>query len=289
MRQVIPGMEVSRKAATSFSEVPHRKRVSSPNARTVRPTPPTHSASPLRQHRSANTTPPTPLRQHHSANTLRQARDCQFKERQPKCAKSFLVWKSPEKPPPPSRKFFSGRELRLRILDPSGRHRQLTPPTHSTNSHRQLDVASPLRQPNPPSYSAKLLRQVTPPSHSAKLLRQVAPPSCSAKLLRQVASPTCSEHWLRLDRSRGSTAIPQTLAGDGLALRTSPGTRGRTPPNSPVSGDFGHRPGSPLFQLTDDPRNSIPDFQMAPRENQSQEPPTHASVTLNPRCHSLLT
>jgi hypothetical protein len=158
------------------------------------------------------------------------------------------------------------------MFDPSGRHRQLTPPTRR-------------RQPAPPSP----LRQATPPSHSAKSPRQVTPPSHPAKLLRQLTLPTCSEHWLRLDRSRGSTAIPQTLAGDGLALRTSPGTRGRTPPNSPVSGDFGHRPGSPLFQLTDDPRNSIPDFQMAPRENQSQEPPTHASVTLNPRCHSLLT
>ena len=179
---------------------------------------------------------------------------------------------------------FSEVPQRKRVTSPNVRPVRPTPPTHTANSHRQLDVASPLRQ----ARSAKLLRQVTPPSHPAKSPRQVTPPSHPAKLLRQLTLPTCSEHWLRLDRSRGSTAIPQTLAGDGLALRTSPGTRGRTPPNSPVSGDFGHRPGSPLFQLTDDPRNSIPDFQMAPRENQSQEPPTHAPVTPNPRCHSLL-
>jgi hypothetical protein len=98
---------------SSFSELTHQRRVTSPNARPVRPTPPTalrqpHSASPLRQ-----LTPPT-----HSANSLRQARDCQFEERQLKCAKSFLVWKFPEKPLPPSRKSLIRGELRLRMLGP---------------------------------------------------------------------------------------------------------------------------------------------------------------------------
>jgi hypothetical protein len=221
VRQVIPRVEVSRKAATSFPEVPHRKRVTSPNVRPVRPTPPTHSASPLRQHLSANTTPPTPLRQHHSANTLRQARDCQFKERQPKCAKSFLVWKSPEKPSPPSRKFLSGRELRLRMFDPSGRHRQLTPPTR----RRQPAPPSPLRQAPPPSHSAKSPRQVTPPSHPAKSPRQVAPPTDSANLLRALApprpvegqhrhSPNLGGGWSRSpDLARHSGAHPSQLAG----------------------------------------------------------------------------
>jgi hypothetical protein len=86
------------------------------------PTPPTHSANPLRQpapsSHYASPTPPTALRQPTPPTRLRQARDCQFEERQPKCAKSLLVWKFPEKPLPPSRKSLIRGELRLRMLGP---------------------------------------------------------------------------------------------------------------------------------------------------------------------------
>jgi hypothetical protein len=221
VRQVIPGVEVSRKAATSFPEVPHRKRVTSPNVRPVRPTPPTHSASPLRQHLSANTTPPTPLRQHLSANTspptpLRQHLSANTTPptplRQHHSANTLRQHAPPsprlpiQRAPTQVRQVIPGVEVsrkavtsfsevpqRKRVTSPNVRPVRPTPPTHTANSHRQLDAASPLRQ----ARSAKLLRQVTPPSHPAKSPRQVTPPSHPAKSPRQVAPPTDSANLLR--------------------------------------------------------------------------------------------
>jgi hypothetical protein len=191
-------VEVSRKAATSFPEVPHRKRVTSPNVRPVRPTPPTHSASPLRQHLSANTTPPTPLRQHLSANTTPPTRSANTLRQHASPSPRLRIQRAPTQ----VRQVIPGVEVsrkavtsfsevpqRKRVTSPNVRPVRPTPPTHTANSHRQLtppthtaNSTPPARsaKPAPPSYSAKSLRQVTPPSHPAKSPRQVTPPSCSA-------------------------------------------------------------------------------------------------------------
>jgi hypothetical protein len=116
-------VEVSRKAVTSFSEVPQRKRVTSPNVRPVRPTPPTHTANSHRQ-----LTPPT-----HTANSHRQL-DAASPLRQARSAKLL------RQVTPPSH--------------PAKSPRQVTPPSHPAKSPRQVA---------PPTDSANLLRALAPP------------------------------------------------------------------------------------------------------------------------------
>jgi hypothetical protein len=99
VRQVIPRVEAVRNALLLFG-------THSPEESYV-------SECSTREADTANRTPPAALRQ-----PTPPARDCQFEERQPKCAKSLLVWKFPEKPLPPSRKSLIRGELRLRMLGP---------------------------------------------------------------------------------------------------------------------------------------------------------------------------
>ena len=124
VRQVIPGVEVSRKAATSFSEVLQRKRVTSPNFRPVRPIPPTHTANSTSPARSAKPTPPSPHRQAHTAKPT---------------PPSYSA-KSPRQVTPPSH---SAKSLR-----------QVAPPSCS---------AKLLRQPAPSTGSASTGRGAAPP------------------------------------------------------------------------------------------------------------------------------